>query len=114
MADFYQTGLVPTLHSLRRDAAHHLDAELNRLGREKSIGLVLPALYSEFETPAMHGILDQLQRVNWLRRIVLVLSKADEEQYERVRRLFERLPVESFYKGLTYYYVLLKEVAGKL
>jgi len=27
--------------------------------------------------------------------------------------LNERLPVESFYKGLTYYYVLLKEVAGK-
>jgi acetylornithine deacetylase/succinyl-diaminopimelate desuccinylase-like protein len=27
--------------------------------------------------------------------------------------LNERLPVESFYKGLTYYYVLMKEVAGK-
>lgn len=95
MADFYQTGLVPTLHSLRRDAGHQLDAELTRLGREKSIGLVLPALYSEFETPAMHGILDQLQRVNWLQRIVLVLSRATEEQYEMVRRLFQRLPVES-------------------
>ncbi|WP_321475165.1 hypothetical protein [uncultured Paludibaculum sp.] len=95
MADFYQTGLVPTLHSLRRDAAHQLDAELSHLGREKSIGLVLPALYSEFETPAMHGILEQLQRVPWLQRIVLVLSRADEEQYEQVRRLFQRLPVES-------------------
>jgi acetylornithine deacetylase/succinyl-diaminopimelate desuccinylase-like protein len=27
--------------------------------------------------------------------------------------LNERLPVESFYKGLTYYYVLMKQVAGK-
>ena len=77
MADFHQTGTVPTLHTLRRESAYQLDAELPRLARQRPIGLLLPALYSEFQTPAMQGILEHLQRVPWLRRIVLVLSRAN-------------------------------------
>jgi len=95
MADFHQTGTVPTLHTLRRESAYQLDAELPRLARQRPIGLLLPALCSEFQAPAMHGILEHLQRVPWLRRIVLVLSRANFDQYTEVCHLFAKLPVES-------------------
>lgn len=94
MADFYQTGLVPTLHGLSRDGLPHLEAELEQISRTRGIGLVLPALYSEFETPAMKGIMQELREVNYLRRIVLVLARADERQYRRVCGLFRDFPTE--------------------
>lgn len=43
----------------------------------------------------MHGILEHLQRVPWLRRIVFGAARANYEQYSEVCRLFAKLPVES-------------------
>jgi len=88
MADFYQTGLVPTIHGLTRDGLPHLEAELEKIAKTRGIGLVLPALYSEFETPAMKGIMQELRQVNYLRRIVLVLARAGEREYRKVCDLF--------------------------
>lgn len=94
MADFYQTGLVPTIHGLTRDGLPHLEAELEQIARTRGIGLVLPALYSEFETPAMKGIMQELRQVTYLRRIVLVLARAGEREYRKVRDLFAGFPTK--------------------
>jgi glucosyl-3-phosphoglycerate synthase len=88
MADFLQTGSITTIHALKPDQWQRLDGELRRWGRRKPLGLVLPALYSEFENPAIYQILGELEKVNWIERIVLVLSQADEAEYEQVCRLF--------------------------
>ncbi len=90
MSDFMQAGSITTIHTLKPDAWHRLDGDLARWGRRKPLGLVLPALYSEFENPAIHQILAELEKLNWVERIVLVLSQADGEQYEHVCRLFAR------------------------
>lgn len=90
MADFMQTGSITTIHALKPDHWQRLDSDLRRWGRRKPLGLVLPALYSEFENPAIYQILAELEKVNWVERIVLVLSQADEEQYGHVCRLFTR------------------------
>ncbi len=92
MADFYQTGLVATLHRLNPNGLERLESELERFSSETPIGLVLPALYAEFETPAMRRIADELARVRYLRRIVVALGRADQSQYERVVRFFEDFP----------------------
>lgn len=94
MADFYQTGLVPTLHGLNREGLPRLEAELDRSVDAPGIGLVLPALYSEFETPAMKSIMDELRHVRYLRRIVVALARANEREYQRVVRLFADFPTE--------------------
>ncbi len=52
MSDFYQTGVVATLHRLGRANAHKIEAELEVFGKQRPIALVLPALYSEFESGA--------------------------------------------------------------
>jgi glucosyl-3-phosphoglycerate synthase len=85
MADFFQTGAVTTLHRLSRNDVSRLEFELQRFSETTSIGLVLPALYSEFETPAMQRIVAELKQVKYLRHIVLVLAKATWGQYCEVR-----------------------------
>lgn len=94
MADFYQTGLVPTLHGLNREGLPRLEAELSRSAGQQGVGLVLPALYSEFETPAMKLIMEELKQVKFLKRIVLALARAGEREYRRVVRLFAGFPTE--------------------
>jgi glucosyl-3-phosphoglycerate synthase len=92
MADFYQTGMVTTLHRLQANGLDRLEAELERFSRVNPIGLVLPALYSEFETPSMQRIVGELSKVRYLRHIVLALGRATFDQYLSVRKFFENFP----------------------
>ncbi len=93
MADFYQAGPVTTLHRLNPDGLGRLEADLERFRPELPVGLVLPALYSEFETPAMQGIVRELAKVNFLQRIVVALGRANRSQYERACEFFDSLAV---------------------
>ena len=96
MADFFQNGRVTTLHNLSRDGSARLERQLLDFSEQTSVTLVLPALYSEFERPAMERIAKQLQTVRFLGRIVLALGQADERQYEHARSFFDgcRVPVD--------------------
>jgi glucosyl-3-phosphoglycerate synthase len=95
MSDFYQTGVVTTLHRLNPDGLKRLEGDLQSFSKTLPIGLVLPALYSEFETPAMPRIIGELAKVPYLKEIVLVLAKADANQFEQARAAFRhvRTPV---------------------
>jgi glucosyl-3-phosphoglycerate synthase len=85
MSDFYQSGVVTTLHQLGKPSLDRLETELLGYAKKRPIALVLPALYSEFEGPAMAGIVRELAKVNYLNEIVLVLDKASAKDFARVR-----------------------------
>jgi glucosyl-3-phosphoglycerate synthase len=89
MADFYQTGLVTTLHRMNPNGLSRLEGDLERFKPALPIALVLPALYSEFETPAMEGIVRELSQVRYLQRIVVALGRANREQYWRAQQFFK-------------------------
>ncbi len=98
MSDFYQTGVISTLHRLaspESDRVERLEAALKRYGRTLPIGLLLPCLYSELDTPAMPAILEELKKVKYLREIVVALGRADETQFQRAREFFAPLPTET-------------------
>lgn len=107
MADFYQTGVVTTLHRLRPNQTDRLERDLERFCRNRPAGLVLPALYSEFETPAMQAIVPELRKVKYLQRIVVVLARASREQYVRARSFFR-----DFYTPVTVIWVDSERVQG--
>ena len=88
MADFCQSGSVTTLHCLNPDGTERLENELMQFSRTSPIGLVLPALYSEFERPAMRRIASELAGVSYLREIVVVLGRATRAQYQHARSFF--------------------------
>ena len=85
MSDFYQSGVITTLHQLGKSSLERLESELQGFARTRPIALVLPALYSEFEGPAMPGIVRELAKVKYLNEVVLVLDQASEQEFARVR-----------------------------
>jgi glucosyl-3-phosphoglycerate synthase len=94
MTDFYQTGIITTLHQLGKPSLERLEGDLLRFSKVRPIALVLPALYSEFEGPAMPGIIQELAKVKYLNEIVLVLDQASEKDFQRARELMSPIPTE--------------------
>jgi len=92
MADFYQTGMVATLHRLRPKDYERMEQDMLKFAEESRVGLVLPALYSEFETPSMAQIVAELRHVKFVNEIVLVLARANREQYLHARSFFKDFP----------------------
>lgn len=94
MSDFYQSGVITTLHQLGKPSLDRLEAELGRFAKARPIALVLPALYSEFEGPAMPGIVQELAKVKYLHEIILVLDKGSEKDFQRVRTFMAPIATE--------------------
>ncbi|MEO1079794.1 MAG: glycosyl transferase [Pseudomonadota bacterium] len=92
MADFYQNGIITTLHNLSHRPVEDLEAELVSFSRARPMGLLLPSLYSELEGEALPRILDHLSHVPYLEQIVIGLDSADEQQYRDALKFFSRLP----------------------
>ena len=62
MADFFQNGSITTLHNLTRRSIVDW-SESFAFAQKRSIGLVLPSLYSELEGPALENIVQELMKV---------------------------------------------------
>ncbi len=94
MSDFYQVGIVATLHRLVENDYLILEKELTGYAEQRPIALVLPALFREFEGKALPSILEELKTVPYLRQIVVTLDAADREQYTYARSMMSALPQE--------------------
>ncbi len=94
MSDFYQTGVIATLHRLGDPKLEVLEQQLERFTERWPIALVLPALYSEFEGPAMPGILEQLARVRYVQQFIVTMARTSAEQLQRAQELLSVLPAQ--------------------
>ena len=90
MADFHQTGVISTLHRLGTSDLDRLEREILSYSDDRPVALVLPSLYTELRGPALKGIVEQLQKVPYLRQVVVSLSgAATREQYDEMCSLFQ-------------------------
>ncbi len=94
MTDFYQTGIITTLHNLGKSSFDRLEQELSDYARTRPIALVLPALYSEFDGPAMPGIVAELAKVKYLKEVDLVLDLASEKEFLRVKEFLSPIATD--------------------
>ena len=92
MGDFYQGGIITTLHNLVDRPVEELEAELQRFEKSRALTLVLPCLYSELDGPALPRIVEVLSEVPYLTQIIIGLDRADRAQYQHAREFFSRLP----------------------
>jgi glucosyl-3-phosphoglycerate synthase len=92
MGDFYQNGIITTLHNLADRPVEELERELEKFSGARPMGLILPSLYSELEGEALPAILEELKQASYLSEIVIGLDRADESQYRRALKFFGRLP----------------------
>jgi len=94
MADFYQNAMFTTLQNLGNRGFEELSADIMKYTDRRKIALLLPALYSEFETEAMQVIIEELKDVPFIETIVLSLDQANREQFEDVKKRLSVLPQE--------------------
>lgn len=95
MADFWQQGAITVLQRLRNRPIEELEREIEAIARRRKIVLLLPALYSEFETAAMPRILGELKKVPYLDRIVISLDRAGRSEFEQARRFIGEVPIDA-------------------
>ena len=94
MSDFFQNGVITTLHRLGKPSLERMEGELQQFARHRPIALVLPSLYSEFEGRAMPGIVKELAKVRYLSEVVLVLDKASEKEFRHVREVLSPITAD--------------------
>ncbi|TDF34981.1 glycosyl transferase [Alteromonadaceae bacterium M269] len=92
MADFYQNGIVTTLHNLSDRPIEELEQELLKFSKSRPMALILPSLFSELEGKALPHIIEQICDVPYLSQIVIGLDRADLEQYKHALKFFSKLP----------------------
>ena len=92
MADFYQNGVVTTMHNLAQRSNEDLEAELVTFSKTRPMGLILPSLFSELEGDALPAIVDHLCEVPYLTEVVIGLDRANEEQFRHALKFFKKLP----------------------
>lgn len=91
MADFYQNGIITTLHNLNQRPLEDMEEELRKFSKSRPMCLVLPSLYSELEGDALPNIVQHLSKVDYLNEIVIGLDMADRDQYRKALEFFKPL-----------------------
>ncbi|WP_438862716.1 glycosyl transferase [Neptunicella sp.] len=94
MADFYQNGVVTTLHNLAERPVAELEQELVQFAEKRPMALILPSLFSELEGEALPNIVNHLCDVPYLSQIVVGLDRASEDQYRHALKFFDKFPQE--------------------
>lgn len=92
MSDFFQNGIITTLHNLRSSSNEALENELHGFSGRRKMALVLPCLYSELQRPALRKIVEELKGATYLSHIVIGLDQASRAEYEHARSYFADLP----------------------
>ncbi len=95
MTDFFQNGVIATLHRLNPDNEEVLIKKLLKSKKRRPIALVLPALFSEFTGKALPRIVEELKKVSYIDQIVLSLGKANKEQFLYAKKFLSCLPQET-------------------
>ncbi|MBM3305046.1 MAG: glycosyl transferase [Candidatus Aminicenantes bacterium] len=93
MADFHQSGVVPTFHRLGAANMERMTAELTEFNKSRPLALVLPTTPQELDSEAQRKIIDNLKSVRYLNEIVITLGRTDDPaQFERAKKMFAVLP----------------------
>lgn len=92
MSDFFQNGIITTLHNLRNRPLEDLEADLSAFSKNRPIALVLPCLYSELAQPALANIVSELRKAPYISEIVIGLDRATQTQYQHALDYFSVLP----------------------
>jgi glucosyl-3-phosphoglycerate synthase len=95
MSDFFQPGVISTLHRLKKGNLERMEMELEFYSRHHPTALVLPSLYSELKEKALKAIVSELQKVQYINQVIVTLGRANEKEFEHTKEFFSVLPQET-------------------
>jgi len=91
MSDFFQNGVITTLHRLGSQPVEAIEARLREHAETHPIALILPCLITELDGPALGPIVRELAGADYIGEIVVALGRADQRQFQHARRFFRPL-----------------------
>ena len=92
MTDFFQNGVIATLHNLTNRNTESMEKELMGWSESRPMSLILPCLYSELKGPALSNIIEHLSKASYISEIIIGLDAANKEEFEHAREFFSKLP----------------------
>ena len=95
MSDFFQPGVITTLHRLKKGNFERMEVELEFYSKYHPIALVLPSLYSELKEKALKAIVSEIQKIKYVNQVIITLGRADQKEFDHAREFFSVLPQET-------------------
>lgn len=92
MADFFQNGVITTLHKLQDRTIESMESELTEFSKQSPMALILPSLFSELEGEALPNIILHLKKATYISDIIVGLDCANKEQFQHAKTFFQVLP----------------------
>ena len=93
MSDFFQNGIISTLHDFGTKSTSSIEQDLLKFSKERKMELILPCLYSELEGSALHNIVDEISKTKYLNHIIIGLDKANQSQAKKAWKFFKKLKI---------------------
>ena len=79
VGDFFQNGVITTFHDLSNRTIDELESDLLDWSKTRSMSLLIPALYSEFEGEAIPKIITELRKVTYLDEVIVGLDNGERK-----------------------------------
>ncbi len=95
MADFFQNGIITTLHKLPGYFLEDLEERLRAITKTRKFALILPSLYSELEGKALPGIIEELSKTDYIHEVLVSLDNANRDQFEYAKKFFSKIPART-------------------
>lgn len=92
MADFFQNGMITTLHRIGDPQLPKIQSELKRLCQKRPLTILIPCLISEFKGRALAGIRDTIMKLNYVDQLVITLDLANRGGFNLAKRFFSKIP----------------------
>jgi glucosyl-3-phosphoglycerate synthase len=95
MSDFFQDNHITTFHKLgSKMDLQGLEDVIRTYTPTRPVALIIPSLFAELEGPALPNIVEQLKGADYIKRIIVSLDGAGEEEFKYAKQFFSVLPQE--------------------
>ena len=90
LADFHQ-NVVPTFTRLVDEDLARMEKGILRAARRAPNGVIIPALFTDFSSPAMQNIIQELIGMNFVKRVYISLDRSSEEEFHQATEIIKPL-----------------------
>ncbi|MBN1695035.1 glycosyl transferase [candidate division WOR-3 bacterium] len=95
MSDFFQNGIITTLHKLPSYSLLKIENSIREISKERKFALLLPSLYSELKGKALPGIVEQLKEADYIHEVVVSLDSASRAEFDHAKEFFKKIPTKT-------------------
>jgi glucosyl-3-phosphoglycerate synthase len=90
MADFH-INKVPTFSLFQHENCEAMEEKVWKASAKIPVGVLIPALFRDLSSDAMHHIIDVLAGTEYIKKIYISLDQADSKEYEQAKEIVRPL-----------------------